>query len=129
MKTRMIGFLLANAGPSIRLRIKEELLHDVTEEEKHYLQEQILSEPKIEFINQFQKNNGWIGNGFHGSKGRYDNQEVGTKFLGEKGLKRTDVLDRAMKAYRNLRLQLKEDCDVLPFLWKILLEKQDFRLS
>ena len=107
MKKRMIDFLLANADPSIRLRIKEEILHDITDEERRKFQEQILLEPKIPPIKNAQKENGWIGNGFHGGNkigGPYDNQEVGTKYLGEKGLKGTDVLDRAMDAYETTEL-------------------------
>jgi hypothetical protein len=50
MKSKMIDFLLNNSGPSIRLRVKEEILQDISEEEKIKLQQQILLELKIQLI-------------------------------------------------------------------------------
>lgn len=102
MKQKMIDFLLENANPSIKLRVKKEILKNITEQERRQLQEQILDEKIIRFIEEKQLANGWIGMGFHGSNknaGQYDNQEVGTKYMGEKGLKGTGLLDRAMDAY------------------------------
>ncbi|MDE6642366.1 MAG: hypothetical protein K2K63_17790 [Acetatifactor sp.] len=102
MKQKMIDFLLENANPSIKLRVKKEILKNLTKQEETQLQEQILKEKIIRFIEEKQLVNGWIGLGFHGSNknaGQYDNQEVGTKYLGEKGLKGTELLDRAMDAY------------------------------
>lgn len=98
----MIGFLLAHGNPSIQLRVKKEVLHTITPEEEKALQERILTEKTVRFIGEKQLENGWIGLGFHGSNknaGQYDNQETGTKYLGEKGLKGTTILDRAMDAY------------------------------
>lgn len=91
MKQKMIDFLLTHANPSIQLRIKKEILYSITEEEEKSLQEQILNEKIVRFIGDKQLDNGWIGLGFHGSNknaGQYDNQETGTKYLGEKGLER-----------------------------------------
>lgn len=102
MKQRMIDFLLAHANPSIQLRIKKEILRTITAQEEKALQEQILDEKIIWFIGEKQQGNGWIGLGFHGSSknaGQYDNQETATKYMGEKGLKGTALLDRAMDAY------------------------------
>ena len=102
MKQRMIDFLLNNANPSIKLRVKTEILHDIGEKEKQELQEQILNEKIICLIGEKQLENGWIGLAFHGSNknaGQYDNQEVGTKYMGEKGLQGTKLLDRAMDAF------------------------------
>ncbi len=104
MKDKMIEFLLANANPSIRYRIKTEVLGEkVPDEEKQYLQSQILAEPVIQSIIACQKENGWLGNGFHGpnkNAGPFENQEVGTKYLGEKLVyKDTPVLKRAMDAF------------------------------
>ncbi len=107
MKQRMIAFLLENANPSIRLRVKKEILHNITEQEEKTLQEQILNEKLIRFIAEKQLKNGWIGLGFHGSSrhaGQYDNQETATKYMGEKGLKGTKLLDRAMDAYVTTKL-------------------------
>ncbi len=102
--TKMIDFLLANANPSIQYRVRTEVLHEeVPFEEKVRLQEQVLSEPIIKLIIACQKENGWLGNGFHGpnrNAGPFENQEVGTKYLGEKLIfKDTPVLKRAMDAF------------------------------
>lgn len=102
MKQKMINFLLENANPSIKLRVKKEILKTITRQEETQLQEQILEEKIIRFLAEKQLDNGWIGLGFHGSSkdaGQYDNQEVGTKYMGEKGLKGTKLLDRAMDAF------------------------------
>ena len=64
---KMISFLLPNANPSIVYRIKKEILHDISEEEENKLQELILSEKIIQLIVACQKENGWLGNGYHGS--------------------------------------------------------------
>ncbi len=102
MKQAMIDFLMANGNPSIQLRVRKEILKNCTEQVEKSLQEQILKEKIIQLIEQKQLANGWIGHGFHGSSknaGQYDNQEVGTKYMGEKGLKGTELLNRAMNAY------------------------------
>ncbi len=107
MKQKMIDFLLENANPSIKLRVKKEILQNLSKQEEMQLQEQILEEKIIRLIKEKQLANGWIGMGFHGSSknaGQYDNQEVGTKYMGEKGLKGTELLDRAMDAYATTEL-------------------------
>lgn len=107
-KQRMIDFLLENANPSIKYRVKKEILNSITPDEEKELQNQILNEPIIQLIMKCQKENGWIGNGFHGpnkNAGLYENQEVGTKYLAEKGvLKDTPVLKRAMEAFVTTKL-------------------------
>lgn len=107
MKQKMIDFLLNNAGPSIVLRVKKEILRDITEKEEQELQSKILDEKIIKLITEKQQGNGWIGHNFHGSSknaGQYDNQEVATKYMGEKGLKNTPVLDKAMNAFATTEL-------------------------
>lgn len=100
---RMVTFLLENGGPSVRLRVKRDILGNLTEEEKTSLQEQIMEEPIYRLISDCQKENGWLGNGFHGpnkNAGPYENQEVGTKYLAEKGFgAENPVLCRAMDAF------------------------------
>lgn len=108
MKQKMIDFLLNNANPSIKLRVKKEILNCISKEEERKLKEEILEEKLIKFIGEKQLETGWLGLGFHGSSknaGRYDNQEVGTKYMGEKGLKGTKILDRAMDAYAKIELE------------------------
>lgn len=104
MRAEMIHYLLLHANPSIRYRVKTEVLYqEVLAEEKDALQAEILKEPIIQAIIACQKENGWLGNGFHGpnkNAGPFENQEVGTKYLGEKLVYRdTPVLKRAMKAF------------------------------
>jgi len=107
LKQKMIDYLLNHAGPSIVLRVKKEILNDITEKEENRLQRRILEEKNIKIITEKQQENGWIGHGFHGASknaGQYDNQETATKYMGEKGLKGTDVLNRAMDAFVNTEL-------------------------
>ncbi|MBQ8332348.1 MAG: hypothetical protein IJX93_01070 [Clostridia bacterium] len=104
MKSKMIRFLLEHANPSIRYRVRTEILGEtVPEDEAHAMQAEILAEPIVQLICACQKENGWLGNGFHGpnkNAGPYENQEVGTKYLGEKLIFRdAEVLARAMDAY------------------------------
>ena len=105
-KERMISFLLKNANPSIVYRVKKEILGDLSDAEGKQLQERIMSEKIIKKIVACQKPNGWLGNGYHGSNknaGQFENQEVGTKYLAEKGVDReADVLKRAMIAFKEL---------------------------
>ncbi len=99
----MIEFLLNNAGASIRYRVKKEILGNITEEEETALQEEIMAEPISVLIANCQKENGWLGNGFHGpnkNAGPYENQECGTKYLAEKGVRKDNpVLQKAMEAF------------------------------
>jgi hypothetical protein len=103
VKEKAIQFLLENAGPSIKYRIKKEILNNVTPDEERELQKQIMDEPISKLIVSCQKENGWLGNGFHGpnkNAGPYENQEVGTKYLAEKGVsKNNPILKRAMDAF------------------------------
>jgi len=63
---KSIDFLLENANPSIRLRVKKEILGNITPEEEAELIAQIKEEPIYKLIASCQKENGWLGNGFHG---------------------------------------------------------------
>ena len=100
---KSIDFLLENANPSIKLRVKKEILGSITAEEEAELISQIKKEPIYTLIASCQKENGWLGNGFHGpnkNAGHYENQEVGTKWLAEKAVGKDDpVLKRAMEAF------------------------------
>ncbi|MDE6874718.1 MAG: hypothetical protein K2P87_09725 [Lachnospiraceae bacterium] len=111
MKQKMTDFLLANAGPSIRLRVKKEILNNISAQEERELQNEILNEKTMKLIAAKQLPNGWIGLGFHGSNknaGQYDNQEVATKYMGEKGLFGTELLNRAMDAF--VTTELTDPC-------------------
>lgn len=108
VKQRMIDFLLQNANPSIRRRIKTEILGSITPEEEQRYQNQILMEPNIQTAFASQLENGWFGHGFHGTNrdaGQFENQETCTKYLGEKAVdKDTPALRRAMEAFVNIPL-------------------------
>lgn len=108
-RDRMIDFLLKNANPSIRYRTRSEVLQeDIPMQDMQGMQSQIMEEPIIRSIVACQKKNGWLGNGFHGPNkeaGAFENQEVGTKYLGEKLVfKDTPVLKRAMEAFVSVDL-------------------------
>jgi hypothetical protein len=108
MKNKMIKFLLDSANPSIKRRIKSEILHSITKDEAAKYQSQILQEPNIQRTIACQKENGWIGNGFHGTNrnaGQFENMETCTKYLGEKAVdKDTPVLKHAMDAFITIPL-------------------------
>lgn len=108
MLDKMITFLLKNANPSIKRRVKEEILHDLTLGEAAQYQSQILQEPNIKRCLACQLDDGWFGNGFHGTRkkaGQFENQETCTKYLGEKAVdKNTPVLKRSMEAFVSIPL-------------------------
>ena len=104
-KQKMIDFLLKNANPSIKHRVKSEILHSLTADEATLYQEQIIQEEMIQRIIACQQENGWIGKSLHGG---LDTQEGGTKYLAEKALnKETPVLKRAMSAFASVPLYEK----------------------
>lgn len=109
---KTINFLLEHANPSIKLRVKKEILNDITPQEEKEFQAQITEEPIYKLIAGCQKENGWLGNGFHGpnkNAGSYENQEVGTKYLAEKAAgKENLVLKGAMEAF--VSTELNDPC-------------------
>ena len=100
---KAVDFLLQNANPSIKLRVKKEILGSIIPEEEADLIAEITEEPIYKLIAACQKENGWLGNGFHGPNkdaGPYENQEVGVKYLAEKAVGRDNItLKRAMDAF------------------------------
>lgn len=116
---KMAGFLLENANPSIIFHVKNDILKKITEEEKRQLHERVMCEKIIRSIIDCQKDNGWLGNGFHGpnkNAGPYENQEVGVKYLGEKLIYRdAPVLKNAIEAFKTMKRDLfgsgDTDCD------------------
>lgn len=108
MLSKMIGFLLDYANPSIKRRVRSEVLHSITPEEEAQYQEQILNEPIVQRIIGYQKENGWLGVGLHSRRAgteQFENQETATKYLAEKAVdKDTPVLKRAMEAFATIPL-------------------------
>ena len=82
-KQKMIDFLLKNANPSIKRRVKSEILHNLIADEAALYQEQIMQEETIQRIISCQQENGWIGKSLHGG---LDTQEGATKYLAEKAV-------------------------------------------
>lgn len=104
MKQKITSFLLANANPSIRYHVLADVMGEtIPAGDARAMQDEILAEPIVQLICACQKENGWLGNGFHGpnkNAGPYENQEVGTKYLGEKLIFRDEeALARAMDAF------------------------------
>lgn len=58
MLGRITGFLLQNANPSIVYHVKNDILKNITEEEKQELQEKVLQEKIIQDIIACQKESG-----------------------------------------------------------------------
>ena len=97
MKQKMIEFLLENANPSIKRRVKSEVLNNLTPQEAKLYQKQILAEPIIQKIISCQKENGWIGDIWNG--GVYTHGGA-VHYLSQKAVdKDTPVLKRAIDAF------------------------------
>ena len=108
----MIDFLLENANPSIKRRVKSEILGNITPEEERIYQNQILNETNIKTAFASQLENGWFGLGFHGTNkdaGQFENMETCTKYLAEKAVdKDMPELKRAMDAF--VKIPLDDIC-------------------
>jgi hypothetical protein len=62
---KSIAFLLDNAGPVIRYRLRKEILNNLTKTEEENLLEQIYQTPYFKLAQSYVKPNGYIGSGFH----------------------------------------------------------------
>lgn len=102
MRERILDFLLENANPSIRLRVKKEVLRDIGPGEEAALLEKVLLDRHVVTAVSSQRPDGWIGEYFHGSADLFGNMEVGLRFLAEKGLPAEHpVIARAVTALAN----------------------------
>ena len=105
MKERIIDFLLENADPSIVLRVKKEILNNLSENEEDALLSKILPKKIVQTVLLSQKPDGWFGNSFHGQRpalgsGMYDNMEVGLRYLAEKGFPPDiDFIEKAIGSF------------------------------
>jgi len=94
-----IDYLLAEACPSIKYRVKSEVLRQspLTEEMIHLQQSILLEDKTVKTIMRAQQPNGWLGEGFHGGGG----VEVGVRLLREKGVSSSHpVIKKALQAMR-----------------------------
>jgi hypothetical protein len=91
--------LLEQACPSIRYRLRLEVLHqDRSDEEMLALQSQILEDPAVKEVFGWQAPDGWLAWSFHG----YPGLESGVRLLCEKGVdSRHPVLSNALQALRS----------------------------
>jgi len=97
----MIGFLLENANPSIKRRVKSEILNDLTPEDAAEYQDQIMQEPLLQQIIALQQDNGWL----KGAIRHFDIPHGAVNYLAEKAVdKNTPVLKRAMDAFADIPL-------------------------
>lgn len=65
MLKKSIDFLLENAGPVIRYRLRKEILCDLTDTEEENLLEQIYQTPNFKLVESYAKPNGYVGIGMH----------------------------------------------------------------
>ena len=79
---KSIEFLLDNACPSIRYRLKKEILGDIDSSEEEKLQGQILEDKLIQEFLESQNPDGWIDEDFHSEKG----VETAVRVFFEKGV-------------------------------------------
>jgi len=63
--SKSIDFLLENAGSVIQLRLRKEILGNLTKTEEENLLEKILQTPNYKLVESYVKPNGYIGNGMH----------------------------------------------------------------
>ncbi len=62
---KSIDYLLENAGPVIRYRLRRDILHDLSAAEEETLLERIVQLPWYRLVESYVKPNGYIGNGMH----------------------------------------------------------------
>lgn len=62
---KSIDFLLENAGPVIRYRLRKEIINDLSESEEEKLLEEIYELPLFKLLSTYVKPNGYIGSGMH----------------------------------------------------------------
>lgn len=85
-------YLLENACPSIKYRVKKEVLNEISLFEEEEFQNQILEDKVVrEFLNK-QNTFGWIDEDFHSEKGI----ETAVRLLSEKGVLRNGFLLQRM---------------------------------
>jgi len=101
MKQKMIELLLENANPSIKKRVKSEVLNNLTTKESAAYQNQIISETTIQGIIAAQHPDGWVGKDYQNG-GIYTGHGCAIHHLTEKAVDRnTPVLAKAMEALAN----------------------------
>jgi hypothetical protein len=98
--------LLAKACPSIRYRLRREVLSQSPQDsEMKELQALILQDPTVERVLSWQQPDGWLGWGFHGIRGA----ETAIRFLCEKGVSSDHpVLLQALQALEEHPERLSE---------------------
>ncbi len=63
--SKSIDFLLENAGPVIRYRLRKEILRDLPSDEEESLLNQIYETPHFKLAQTYAKPDGYIGSGMH----------------------------------------------------------------
>lgn len=101
-----LNVLLELACPSIRYRIRSEILSVPDDEEGMLdLRRQILQDRLVKDVIAWQQSDGWLGNTFHG----YGGTEAGIRILCEKGVRiEQPVLKNALNALENADVRLQQ---------------------
>ncbi|MCI8307901.1 MAG: hypothetical protein HFH14_07625, partial [Lachnospiraceae bacterium] len=60
-----VNFLLENAGPVIRYRLRKEILHDISADEESGMLAEIYEMPYYQLVKSYVKPDGYIGSGMH----------------------------------------------------------------
>lgn len=114
------NFLNEKGCPSIVYRTKKEILEQkFSEEEYEYYQNQIMQDEKVRYILSLQKEDGWLGQTFHGD----DEPESGIQYLCEKGMNiQNKVIVEAVNAIEARGEEFDKGC-----LYRVgkLLDKQN----
>ena len=116
----VLELLCNNACPSIRYRVRREILGKPTDSiEMSKLQDEILEDRSVQDIFSWQKPDGWLGGKFHSGH----DPETGIRVLSEKGVSSNhEVIIRALDALRAREDDFDDGC--LKKVGKILDQKQ-----
>lgn len=97
--TDSLSWLLEHACPSIRYRLRAEILgQSASDEAMRALQAQILQDPAVRTVFSWQQPDGWLAQDFHGTHGL----EAGLRILSEKGVDPGyPAMARALEALEN----------------------------
>jgi len=79
---QIVKYLLDNACPSIKYRVKKEVLNEISILEEEMLQNQILEDRAVKEFIRKQNEEGWIEEDFHSERG----VETAVRLLSEKGI-------------------------------------------
>lgn len=92
MKNKIENYLLENACPSIKQRVKKEVKNSISLSEEENLIKEIMSDSLVRDIFLSQNGDGWIDQDFHHEKG----VETAVRVLSQKGIDRNHIYQKNM---------------------------------